>query len=152
MLVKKREGTKRPKREKMQKPLRVKEKKVMRKPLKVKERRVMMPAKVKARKRAKEREKMQKPLKVKQKKVTQKPLKVKERRVMMPAKVKAKKNLQRTQKLEMHQLKMQHPPKVLMPLMLMLQQWKEQVEVQNSRLKLKHQKTEEQLLTQPLRN
>merc|ERR1719290_67147 len=111
MLVKKREGTKRPKREKMQKPLKVKEKKV-----------------------------------------TQKPLKVKEKRVMMPAKVKAKKNLQRTQKLEMHQLKMQHPPKVLMPLMLMLQQWKEQVGGQNSRLKLKHQKMEEQLLTQLLRN
>merc|ERR1712098_317023 len=114
----------------------------MRKPLKVKEKRVMMPARVKAMKRAKEREKMQKPLKVKQKKVTQKPLKVKEKRVMMPARVKAKKNLQRTQKLEMHQLKMQHPPKVLM---LMLQQWKEQVGGQNSRLKLKHQKMEEQL-------
>merc|ERR1711942_645543 len=140
MLVKKREGTKRPKREKMQKPLRVKEKKVMRKPLKVKEKRVMMPARVKAMKRAKEREKMQKPLKVK------------EKRVMMPARVKAKKNLQRTQKLEMHQLKTQHPPKVLMPLMLMLQQWKEQVGGQNSRLKLKHQKTEEQFLTQLLRN
>merc|ERR1719228_3095108 len=98
-LVKKREGTKRPKREKMQKPLRVKEKKV-----------------------------------------TRKPLKVKEKRVMMPARVKAKKNLQRTQKLEMHRLKMQHPPKVLMLLMLMLQQWREQVGGQNSRLKLKHQK------------
>merc|ERR1711942_264967 len=71
-------------------------------------------------------------------------LKVKEKRVMLPAKVKAKKNLQRTQKLEMHQLKMQHPPKVLMLLMLMLQQWKEQVGGQNSRLKLKHQKMEEQ--------
>merc|ERR1719228_632107 len=110
-LVKKREGTKRPKREKMQKPLRVKEKKV-----------------------------------------TQKPLKVKEKRVMMPERVKAKKNLQRTQKLEMHRLKMQHPPKVLMLLMLMLQQWREQVGGQNSRLKLKHQKMEEQLLTQLLRN
>merc|ERR1719369_639734 len=98
----------------------------------------MMPARVKAMKRAKEREKMQKPLKVMQKKVTQKPLKVKEKRVMMPARAKAKKNLQRTQKLEMHQLKMQHPLKVLMLLMLMLQQWKEQVGGQNSRLKLKH--------------
>merc|ERR1719315_945522 len=65
---------------------------------------------------------------------------------MMPARVKAKKNLQRTQKLEMHQ------PKVQMLLMLMLQQWKEQVGGQNSRLKLKHQKMEEQLLTQLLRN
>merc|ERR1719315_240563 len=64
---------------------------------------------------------------------------------MMPARVKAMKRAKEREK-------MQHPLKVLMLLMLMLQQWKEQVGGQNSRLKLKHPKMEEQLLTQLLRN